>query len=59
MVSVDCVDCPFQQVRIPDPDRPGKTILNKALYTFKWNGPGLRYEVAVCLLSDDIVWIAG
>ena len=58
-MSVDCVDCPFKQVKIPDPNNEGKLMINKALYTFKWNGPGLRYELAVSLLSDDIVWIAG
>jgi hypothetical protein len=59
MVSIDCVDCEFPQVRIPDPNKEGKTTINKALYSPKWNGPALRYELAMCLLSDDIVWIAG
>jgi hypothetical protein len=55
LVSVDTTDCPFQQIRIPDPERPGKTKINKALFSHKFNGPALRYEVALSLLSDDIV----
>jgi hypothetical protein len=54
LVSVDCVDYPFQQVRIPDPDRPGKTTIDKALFTHEFHGPGPRYEIAVGLRSSDI-----
>jgi DDE superfamily endonuclease len=28
-------------------------------HSFKFNGPGLRYEVALCILTGDIVWIHG
>jgi hypothetical protein len=59
MASVDCVDCPFPQVKIPDLNNEGKMTFDKALYAPKWNGPGLCYEVSMCLLLDDIVWIAG
>ena len=38
---------------------PGKKIINKALYSFKFHGPALRYEIGVSLLSSDIVWING
>ena len=27
--------------------------------SFKFNGPGVRYEVAVCIRSGDLVWING
>ena len=32
---------------------------DKRLYSYKFKGPGLRYEVAVTVRSSDIVWIAG
>ena len=59
LVSVDCIDCQFQQILIDHPTIPGKKIVNKALYSHKFHGPALRYEVAVSLLSNDIVWING
>ena len=59
LVSVDCIDCQFQQILIDHPTKPGKKAVNKALYSFKFHGPALRYEVAVSLLSNDIVWING
>ena len=31
----------------------------KGWYSFKFNGPGLRYEVGVCILTGDIVWTNG
>ena len=59
LVSVDCIDCQFQQILINHPSEPGKKIINKALYSFKFHGPALRYEIGVSLLSNDIVWING
>ena len=59
LASIDCIDCEFQQILIDHPTKPGKKIRNKALYSFKFNGPALRYEVALSLLSNDIVWING
>ena len=59
LVSVDGIDCEFQQILIDHPTKPGKKIVNKALYSHKFHGPALRYEVAVSLLSSDIVWING
>lgn len=32
---------------------------SKPYYSYKFKGPGLRYEVAVCIRSGDIVWING
>lgn len=32
---------------------------NKRWYCSKFNGPGLRYELAVCIQTGDIVWING
>ena len=59
LASVDGIDCQFQQILIDHPTKPGKKIINKSLYSHKFHGPGLRYEVAVSLLSSDIVWIKG
>ena len=58
-VGFDTVDFRFQQIRIPDPKRPGKTMINKALYSWKFRGPGLRYEVATSIKTSDVVWING
>ena len=32
---------------------------NQLLYSYKFKKPGLRYEVALCLKTGDIVWING
>ena len=32
---------------------------DKSLHCYKFKGPGLRYEVAVCLQTSDIVWVSG
>ena len=57
--GVDTIDVPFQQVKIPNPKKPGKMMVNKALYSKKFNGPALRYEIVTSILSSDIVWING
>jgi hypothetical protein len=49
LVSVDGTDCPTQE---PTPFSPVN-------YSYKFNGPGLRYEVALCILTGDIVWVNG
>lgn len=38
---VDCVDCKFQEVKIPHNSIPNKMVLNKALYSDKINKPTL------------------
>lgn len=57
--GVDTTDSPFQQIKISHPTDPNKKIVNKALYSYKLRGPGLRYEVAIALGSDNIVWVNG
>lgn len=49
LVSVDGTDCriPFQQAS------------PESFYTYKHNGAGLRYEVALCILTGWIVWVMG
>lgn len=32
---------------------------NKKWYSFKHNGPGLRYEIGLCLNTSNIVWAHG
>lgn len=32
---------------------------SKAWYSFKFKGPGVAYEVAVCILTGWIVWVNG
>jgi hypothetical protein len=36
-----------------------KKPFNKASFSHKFNGPGVRYEVAVSILNGDIVWVHG
>lgn len=46
MTSVDCTD-----FRIPQYGRD--------FYSYKFNKSGLRYEVALCIKTGDIVWVNG
>jgi hypothetical protein len=32
---------------------------NRKWFSHKFNGPGVRYEIAVCIQTGDIVWIYG
>lgn len=49
MTSVDATDCHIYRQH----DNP------KAFFSHKFGGPGLRYEIAVCILTGDIVWVMG
>ena len=31
LIGVDCKDCRFQQMLVPNPDKPGKMVINKSL----------------------------
>jgi hypothetical protein len=48
-MSVDCFDCPINE---PWPFR-------KLWYSQKLNGPGVKYEVGVCIATGHIVWFNG
>ena len=48
-ISVDGTDCPVFE---PWP-------FSKDMFSHKFNGPGLKYEVAVCLKTGEIVWTSG
>jgi len=49
LVSVDSTDCPITK----------QGECDKAFWSYKIRTSGLRYEVAVCILTGDIVWING
>lgn len=49
LISLDCTDCPIME---PYP-------WDTKWYSQKFNGPGLKYEVAVCIKTGYIVWING
>jgi hypothetical protein len=48
-ISVDCFDCPIHE---PWPFRP-------LWYSQKINGPGVKYEVGICITTSHIVWFNG
>ena len=48
-MSVDGTDCPVFE---PMP-------FNKEMFSHKLNGPGVKYEVGVCLKTARIVWVNG
>ena len=48
-LTVDCTDCPVFE---PLPFHP-------EMYSHKFNGPGIKYEVAICIRTGHIVWING
>jgi hypothetical protein len=48
-VTVDGTDF---RMREPKP-------FSKKWFTHKFNGPGVRYEVGVCIATGDIVWLNG
>jgi hypothetical protein len=51
VMVVDGIDFKIQEQR--------KEGFSKAWYSFKHNGPGIRYELATCINTGDIVWIHG
>ena len=48
-ITVDGTDCPAFD------HRP----LDEAMYSAKLAGPGLKYEVAICIITGKMVWING
>jgi hypothetical protein len=48
-VTVDGTDFQIQE----------PTPFSREWWSRKFNGPGLRYEVAICIQTGDIVWING
>lgn len=50
MISIDGTHCPIEE--------PGKEP-DKKWYSHKLNAPGVAYEIAVSLATEQIVWING
>jgi hypothetical protein len=48
-ISIDGTDCPIQE----------QSPFDGKWWSHKTNGPGLRYEVGVCIATGFIVWING
>ena len=48
-VSIDGTDCSIYE----------PTPFDTKWYSHKLNGPGLRYEVGICIVSGHIVWVSG
>lgn len=46
-MTIDGTDCQIRK------------YFNKGYYSFKFKGPGLRYEVGVCIQTGDICWVNG
>jgi hypothetical protein len=49
LISVDGIDCAIQE---PYP-------FDEGIFSKKLNGPGFKYEIGVCILTGDIVWVNG
>jgi len=53
VVSVDCADCPIEEIEHPIYSQ------DKDLFSFKINGAGLRHECGIDLFSSRVVWMNG
>ena len=53
LLSVDCCD-----FRIEEP-YPFELEWSKNWFSHKFDGPGLRYKIALCILTGDVCWING
>ena len=53
LLSVDCVDFEIEE------PYPYDRHWSRRWYSYKYKGPGLRYEVALCILTGSICWING
>ena len=53
LLSVDCSD-----FEIAEP-QPYVRKVNKKWYSYKFKGPGLRYEIAIVIMTGMIAWVNG
>ena len=53
MITVDGTD-----YRIQEP-YPWRSDINRKFYSHKFKGPGLRYEIGICIKTGHIVWYHG
>jgi len=49
-LTINCTDCPIQEIL-----NPFCAVWN----SFKFKGPGVRYKIAICILTGEIVWVIG
>ena len=52
VISVDCTDCPIQEIRTHE-----KLSQDSTLFSFKVNGAGLRYEFGIDLFHSRVLWM--
>ena len=52
-MSVDCTD-----LEVVEP-YPYCRVWSKKWYSHKFKGPGVRYEIALCIYDGSIVWVNG
>jgi len=48
-ISIDGTDCMIQE----------QSPFDSKWWSVKFNGPGLRYEVGICILTGHMVWVMG
>lgn len=53
ILTVDCTDCPIEEIAHPTLSQ------DKDLFSFKLNGPGLRYEFGIHLFESKLIWFNG
>jgi len=53
IISVDGVHCQFHEVKHPTKSK------DPAMYSHKFIGPGLSYELALSLCTNQLVWLLG
>lgn len=49
LITVDGTDC---RIKEPSP-------FNPVWWSHKFNGPGVKYEIGICIATGDIVWVNG
>ena len=59
-VSVDTTDCRIQEPKGTGVTKSGKQLpFNPKWCSHKFKGAGVRYELAICIQTCDIVWLNG
>lgn len=53
ILSVDCSDCPIEEIAHHTLSQDSE------LWSFKLNGPGLRYELGIDLFRSSLIWMNG
>lgn len=59
-VSIDTTDCRIQEPKGTGFTKSGKKLpFNPKWCSHKFKGAGVRYELAICIQTGDIVWLNG